>query len=421
MTLTIRPPGGSRRLDRLSIVSGLFQLSLDLARQFDVRNLTVTAPDLSLQLAAGTAFVASSPDGPTAVVLLGRGQLQFSPSDPSERTQLEIFSGAEQLATEFDAVLIRIRPTDFAAGFPAGTLTPRAAVQADGRRAAAYFEDYIGRTLNVDLNDLSRDRWSLLPQQGDLIAEIRTRRFGNLTYARSQSDAEDVSFFDRRRKKNIAIYASAEKLASRGGRFFSEDDGRDYDVTNYDLEADFSPERLWIDGQTKVSLTVTAPVISSLTLRIADSLVVRSVVSAELGRLMYLRIVGQNAVIVNFPIPVPRGHGAGAAGRSTADGSSRRSSIARRSPSSRRIRSRSSCSPSRATSTAIAATGIRRPRWLTTPPRGWRSPCRPTTTQWPAARRPGRRHERPESCGRASARASDSCSPRIARCAISPA
>ena len=295
------------RLDRLAIVSGLFNLSLDVAREFEVRNLNLQAPDLSIQLASGAAFVASSPEGPTAVVLLGRGRLQFSPSDPAERTQLAIFSGAEQLSTEFDAVLIRIRPTDFAAGFPAGTLTPRAAVPADARRAASYFDEYIGKTLNVDLNDLSRDRWSLLPQEGDLIAEIRTRRFGNLTYARSQSDAEDISFFDRRRKKNIAIYASAEKLASRGGRFFSEDDTVDYDVTNYDLEADFSPERLWIDGKAKVSLTVTAPVVSSLTLRIADSLVVRSVVSAELGRLMYLRIVGQNAVIVNFPIPVPRG------------------------------------------------------------------------------------------------------------------
>ncbi len=295
------------RLDRLSIVSGLYKLSLDLARQFEVHNLNLKAPDLSVQLAVGTAFVASSPDGPTAVVLLGRGHLQFSPADPSERTQLAIFSGAEQLGAEFDAVMIRIRPTDFAAGFPAGTLTARAAAPGDAKRAASYFDEYIGKTLNVDLNDLSRDRWSLVPQEGDLIAEIRTKRFGNLTYARSQSDPEDVSFFDRRHKKNIAIYASAEKLATRGSRFFSEDDSRDYDVTNYDLEADFSPDRLWIDGKTKVSLTVTAPVISSLTLRIADTLVVRSVFSAELGRLMYLRIVGQNAVIVNFPMPVPRG------------------------------------------------------------------------------------------------------------------
>ena len=372
-----------------------------------------------MQLAVGTAFVASSPDGPTAVVLLGRGHLQFSPADPSERTQLAIFSGAEQLGAEFDAVMIRIRPTDFAAGFPAGTLTARAAAPGDAKRAASYFDEYIGKTLNVDLNDLSRDRWSLVPQEGDLIAEIRTKRFGNLTYARSQSDPEDVSFFDRRRKKNIAIYASAEKLATRGSRFFSEDDSRDYDVTNYDLEADFSPDRLWIDGKTKVSLTVTAPVISSLTLRIADTLVVRSVFSAELGRLMYLRDRRPERGDRELPDAGAARHGVGPAGGlwRTDRAAGARSRGAR--PSTRRIRSRSSCCPSHATSTAIAATGIRRPRWLTTRRRGWRSRCRPITTRSPAARRPDRRHERPDRCGRAIARASDSCSPRIARCAIS--
>ena len=301
-------PGSWRiaRLDRLSLVSGLYRLALDQSRQYDVHDLTLNGPDLTLHMPTGTAFVATTPEGPTAIVLLGRGRLQFSPPDPSERTQIAIFSGNERLDADFDAVLVRIRPTDFAASFAEGALTPRAVAAGDARRAAGYFDDYIGRTLNVDLNDLSRERWSLMPQQGDLIAEIRTRRFGNLTYARIQSDAEDVSFFDRRRKKNIAIYASKEKLASRG-RFYSEDDAADYDITTYDIEADFSPERLWIDGRAKLELTVVAPVVSSLTLRIADSLIVRSVYAQELGRLMYLRVVGQNAVIVNFPVPLPKG------------------------------------------------------------------------------------------------------------------
>jgi Peptidase family M1 domain len=294
------------RLDRLSIVSGLYRLALDPSRQFDVHDLTLKGPDLILQMASGAAFVATTPDGPTAIVLLGRGHLQFSPTDESERTQIAIFSGAERLTADFDAVLVRIRPMDFAASFAEGTLTPRPVVAADARRASSYFDDYIGKTLNVDLNDLSRDRWSLMPQQGDLIAEIRTKRFGNLTYARIQSEAEDVSFFDRRRKKNIAVYASTEKLASRG-RFYSDDESMDYDVTAYDIEADFSPERLWIDGRAKLSMTIVAPVVSSVTLRIADSLIVRSVYAQELGRLMYLRVVGQNAVIVNFPMPLPKG------------------------------------------------------------------------------------------------------------------
>jgi hypothetical protein len=294
------------RLDRLSLVSGLYRLALDQARQFDVHDLTLNGPDLTLQMATGSAFIATTPEGPTGIVLIGRGHLTFSPPDPSERTQVAIFSGSERLVSDFDAVLVRIRPTDFAASFAAGTLTPRPPDANAARRAARYFDEYIGRTLNVDLNDLSRDRWSLSPQQGDLIAEIRTKRFGNLTYARIQSDAEDVSFFDRRRKKNIAIYASAEKLASRG-RFYSEDDAADYKVTAYDIEADFSPERLWIDGRARLSLSIVAPMVSSLTLRIADSLIVRSVYAQEVGRLMYLRVVGQNAVIVNFPVPLTKG------------------------------------------------------------------------------------------------------------------
>ena len=54
---------------------------------------------------------------------------------------------------------------------------------------------------------------------GDLIAEVRTRRLGSLTYARSTKDPEDISLFDRRRRRNIAVYASPQKRAPRG-RFY---------------------------------------------------------------------------------------------------------------------------------------------------------------------------------------------------------
>ena len=55
----------------------------------------------------------------------------------------------------------------------------------------------------------------------------------------------------------------------------------------------------------------------------------RSVYAAELGRLMYLRVVGQNAVIVNFPIPIRARHARSTCRWCTAAASSRRSSIAK--------------------------------------------------------------------------------------------
>jgi hypothetical protein len=307
MDLVVPTTGGGEtrwllsRLERLTVVSGLYRLSLDETRQFDIRNLSLVGPDLTIQIASGSAFVAETPDGPTAIVLLGRGRMHFTPPDPAERIQVRIFSGQEALDAEFDAAFIRIRPSEFTLRFKAEMLVARAGVSAsDVDRARNVFEEYVGRTLQVDLTDLSRDRWSLVPSVGDLIAEVRTRRFGSLTYARAWGDAEDISVFDRRRRRNIAVYASAEKLAARG-RFYSEDELVDYDVLEYDLDVSFAPDRRWVHGTARVTMKVRAPALTTLTMKLAESLVVRGVYSPEHGRLLHLRIVGQNSLIVNLP------------------------------------------------------------------------------------------------------------------------
>jgi hypothetical protein len=301
----MRAPGTPERwaiadLERLSIISGLYRLGLNPEKQFDVRNLTVRGPDLTIELPTGMAFVAETADGPTAVVLLGRGRMHFAPRDPAEQTQLRIFSGDPDLQADFDAAFIRVRPGDLDWRFGKDALVPRAVSKGDLRKAQAVFDEYIGRTLNLDLTDLSRDRWSLTPASGDLIAEIRTRKFGSLTYARAGKDAEDVSVFDRRRRRNISIYASAEKLAARG-RFYNEDDGTEIDVIHHEIDAAFDPDRLWIDGRAAVRIKVRALALTTLTLRLAEPLTVLSIASPELGRLLHLRVVGQNSVIVNLP------------------------------------------------------------------------------------------------------------------------
>jgi hypothetical protein len=294
------------KMERLTVVSGLYRLSLDASRQFDVRNLTVKAPDMTLTMGSGTAFVAMTPEGATAVVLVGRGRMTLAPQAPAEQTQIRIFSGDSSFGSEFDGAFIRVKPSEFAARFSSESLVPGTVSATDLRRAEEIFEEFIGRTLQIDLTDLSRDRWSVVPPTGDLIAEVRTRRFGNLTYARSWGDAEDISFFDRRRRRNIAVYASAEKLAARG-RFYSEDDLVDYDVQSYDIDVNFSPDRLWIAGSAKVTMKVRAFSLVTMTLRLAESLAVRGVYSPEFGRLLHLRVVGQNSLIVNLPAPVNRG------------------------------------------------------------------------------------------------------------------
>jgi hypothetical protein len=290
---------------RLTVVDNLHRLSLDPSKQLEVRDLTIPVEDLELELGEGSAFVAETEEGTTGLVLLGRGEVRFHPAPDVEKGQLKIFCGSEVLQTRFDAVFIRVNPRDIAGLVNMTHLTPRAVDPRAFRRAEDLFRQEVQKSYAVDMSDLSRDLWSLLPAAGDFLAEIRTERYDTLTYAVSTNEAEDISFFDRKRRHNIAVYASRQALA-RHGRSYSEDDSAAYDVVGYDIDVAVSPDRQWIEGRALVQLKVRAPAIQSLTLRLADSLVVQSVVSKQFGRLFAERVRDQGSIIVTLPASVPR-------------------------------------------------------------------------------------------------------------------
>ena len=291
-------------LRQLASVDGLYRLALGTT-QFDVRNLTLTSTDFTLRMQSGTAFTSEAGGGVTALVLRGKGEMVFSPADEAERAQLRIFDGDPVLRVSFKEAFVRLHPAELAARTSAGSLVARPLDAGAHRRALEYFDASVNKTYSLDLQDLSRDRWSLLPAEGDLVAEVRTGKFGDLTYALSSGESEDISLFDRASRRNISVYASPAQLADRG-RFYSEDDLTDYDILDHDIDVRMTPAREWIEGTSRLRARVRALTMSTMRLRLAESLVVRSIVSKEHGRLMHLRVIGQNNVIVTLPRPVTR-------------------------------------------------------------------------------------------------------------------
>lgn len=292
-------------VELISIVDGLNRLALSPTRQFSVRNLQVTAEDLTLAFPSGTVFVAEAAEGQTAIVILGTGTLRFAPSPESERGQLRIFADAETLESKVDAVFLRLNPMDVDDRVK-GVLVAEPVSPSLLRRAQGVFAEEVGKSFGLELTDLSREAWSLVPPAGDFVAEMRTARFGTLTYTRSGGEAEDISLFNRKRRRNISVYASKRTLGSRGSAAYSEDDQVDFDVEHYAIAANVDPDRLWIDGRTELRIRIRASAVATLTLRLAEPLVVRSIVGAGLGRLLALRVRGQNSVIVNLPRTLTR-------------------------------------------------------------------------------------------------------------------
>ncbi len=288
----------------LGSMEGLYRLELDSKRQYEAANLRVTAEDFELVLPQGHVYVANVGAGTTAVVVMGRGEMIFTPASDVERGQVKLYAGNPTLRTPFDVAFVRLNPGQFDARFTTQALTPTPVEPRHLRVAQEIFRDSVGNAFGVDLADLSPEVWSLVPSSGDFLAEVRTRRFGTLTYTRASSEPEDISLFNRSRRRNVSVYASKARLDSRGP-FFHEDDDQPFDVLDYNVDTSLVPERQWFDARARLRVRVRAEGGAfSMNLKLASTLTVRSVTS-ESGPLLFLRVRNQDSLVVNLPGVVP--------------------------------------------------------------------------------------------------------------------
>jgi hypothetical protein len=112
-----RPAGGDLEswrfvaTETLTSVEGLYKIRLNAARPFAAKNFEVTSEDFVLTLRDGTVFEVECDDGVTGLVLIGRGEMRFSPAIAAERGQLRLFSGGDVLVTPFEDAFIRLSPS----------------------------------------------------------------------------------------------------------------------------------------------------------------------------------------------------------------------------------------------------------------------------------------------------------------------
>src|SRR5262249_32856664 len=151
----------------------------------------------------GNVFLSTVDAGVTAVVLLGRGDMHFHPKPDTEKTQVRIFAGSEKLDAAFTSAFLRMDPADFLQFVEIGKLKAVAVDPREAKRADDVFKQDFRKSYHLNLGDLSTDSWSLLPGSSNFVAEVHTRRYGILTYARSKSEPEDITLFDRLRHRNI--------------------------------------------------------------------------------------------------------------------------------------------------------------------------------------------------------------------------
>jgi hypothetical protein len=197
-------------------------------------------------------------------------------------------------------VFVRLHPGDFRHVVDADRLQPEPDPEARRAEAEAVFRARSGRSFLLDA-PLPRSPWWLLPGVGDGVVEFPWRKRRVLTYALSSGEAEDVNLFDRDRRLQVCMYASAGRPVH-----FNEDDRRAVDVLDQELAVRFEPERLELSAVHVMRVRLLAAA-GTLRLRLDDDFRVSSVSTFDGASLLFFRVRDQDSIVVSLGSLADRG------------------------------------------------------------------------------------------------------------------
>ena len=294
--------------ERISSVENIYRVSLNAAKQFAAHDLKIAAEDLDLTLTEGSRVRRRDRrrrHRPWCCSARA-GQL---PSVAGDRTG----PGQDFLRQRDarDALRRRLHPrstrptstrSSTASALHAGAGRSARAASAQRR---SFAKSRRSRS-SIDLGDLSREPWSLLPRPGRFPrrdahaplrhADLRALRHRSRKTSRcSIASATTTSRSTRRRRSWRSAGRSTTKTTSS--------------TTTSSTTTSTSRRRRTGSGSTgarSIRLKVRSPVLGTLTFRLADSLVVQSIVSDQFGRLFGIRVKNQNTLVVNLPTPLTR-------------------------------------------------------------------------------------------------------------------
>jgi hypothetical protein len=284
-----RSPGGI--LIHKRKVSGslrnLYRLSFPGQGSVSARNIQLIQKDLRVSFTEGQIFFDNLPEVDTAVIIVGRGQVHFEPSDGIERNQLIRRYKKPYFEETLESVYVRGSENYFKnnlsyspAKLPELSLRPEAAKN----QVYSIFVRSYARSFTVE-NSLTGELLTFLPQSDETVVEIKTANKGEFTYVYSPFAEEEISFFDRTRNRLINSYSPQEEGQKRLYIRF----GQQFEINNYQLEVNYRPENHLMAASAELLLTSLTETLNSCQLRLNPDLEILKIEDSQGRELFYSR------------------------------------------------------------------------------------------------------------------------------------
>ena len=286
-------------------ISTLYKIVMPNGRVERAARVEVKHEDISLTFTDALVFYDNLPEIETALIVIGRGRLLFSPSVPAEKHQLDLAYGKSELNTNLDYAYLRFSQSFFAsnvriekaAGGQAGPV-PQSTVN----RAYSIFAKNYSRSFTVE-NPLNGQVYSILPQSQESVFEFRTNDGQEFTYIFSPFAEEEVHLVDRGRDRLASIYSPVEEPGQKK-MFLSL--SQMFDMQHYDLDVDFTPSTHYFSVKARLEIKAKTDRLDNLKLYLSPEFEILHIYDPDRNELFYTRDRLRSLLYIYLISPVAR-------------------------------------------------------------------------------------------------------------------
>jgi hypothetical protein len=295
-----------RKKDVTSSLRNLYKIRLPSTAAQRADSAVIKHKDIELAFEDPVLFFDNIPDIETALLIIGRGRLRFSPSDPKERHQLELIYKSRTLEDKISYAYLRFSPSFFKNHIeivrdPAKKREPIS--QSEANLAYSLYTRLFVRSFTIE-NSLSGDFLSFVPQSEEAVFEFKGDKIGELTYIYSPFALDEINLYDNAKERIINLYSPD---AGEGLKRFVVTFGQKFDVRDYEIELDFNPGTSFLSAKARVDVSAELSALDSLKLNLSPEFSILRINDEKQRELMFTQDKLRKLVYIYFLEPVPKG------------------------------------------------------------------------------------------------------------------
>ncbi len=290
------------RKDVTGTLTTLYKVHIPSERCERAHRVEVTHQDIRIVFTDAAVFFDNVPGLETALVIVGKGTVDFSPADPNEQHQLELLYKKKVLRDNIDSLFVRCSSSFFASHIiiERDEASPAASSKERDKAAAVFSRNY-RRSFTIE-SSFDGGLLSFLPQGDEAVLEFKARKAGEMTYVYYPFSDDEVSLFDDSKDRIVSLY-SPERAANPPLKKFFISFEEKFDIRSYAIDLSYTPATSFLSAKARIEVVPKVDLLDSLNFRFNPDLEILKITDAENRELFYTQDKLRKLLYVYFISP----------------------------------------------------------------------------------------------------------------------